>query len=330
MRKAALLLAAFVVSAVRSAVADGIGAQTVTASDELADAIKNLKALHMNSSKADWPTLEARAQGVIAGKQNPSDAYPAIYAIIVALGEKHTHLVPADAVKAMSRGKQVGQSRPAPVVPPEGYVLENKIGLLKLPFSWAATKDADARYTKASQDVLSQFARSHVCRFIIDLRGNTGGSMAPMINGVASLLGPGPYGHWVDPKGIEVAWTRENSLVEEPVSMESQTPPLRPNAPVALLLDGRTASAGEDTAISFEGRARTKSFGEPTAGYVTSNLTHTLPDGAMLAISTGWLSDRLHRPYKDRVIPDEATDPGQPTLDGAIAWLKQQPCDGSK
>jgi len=330
MRWAALLLAVLVVFAQSHTMADEIAVQTVTASDELSDAIKNLKALHMNSESADWPALESHAQAMIAGKQKPSDAYPAIYSIIVALGEKHTHLVPADAVKASATGKPVGQSRPAPVVPPEGYVLADRIGLLKLPFTWAISKDADAQYLKASQDALAQFAKSRVCRFIIDLRGNTGGSMAPMINGVSSLLGSYPFGHWVSPKGGEVPWTRENSLVEEPVLTELQTAPSKSYASIALLIDGRTASAGEDTAIAFKGRAHTKFFGEPTAGYVTSTISHTLPDGAILAISTGWLSDRQHRAYRDRVVPDQETAPGQPTVDAAIVWLKQEPCGASK
>jgi C-terminal processing protease CtpA/Prc len=92
------------------------------------------------------------------------------------------------------------------------------------------------------------------------------------------------------------------------------------------LLGAQTASAGEFTAIAFEGRPNTRFFGETTAGFVSTNSVAPLPDGAEIAVSTGYSTDRLHRPYRSAIVPDEATPRGQPTLDAAIAWLKRQPC----
>lgn len=298
-------------------------AQPVTANDELSDAIKNLKALHMNSGKADWAGLEERARQMIAGKDQASDAYPAIYSIIVALGEKHTQLLPADSAKAMQTGTRIGRSDPPPALLPEGYMLEGQVALLKLPRELGNAAQG-FRYTQVAQTFLAKFSASHACRIIIDLRGNTGGSMAPMINGVADLLGAGPYGYFLTPTGSEAAWTRENSLVESQLVAKPQSADV-----VAVLLDRQTASAGEFTAVAFEGRPKSRTFGEPTFGDVSTNIPHRLPDGALLAISTGWSADRLHRPYKTPIVPDEATESGQATIDRAIDWLSRQPCNSS-
>lgn len=300
-------------------------AQTVDASAELSDAISNLKAKHINSGKVDWDKLEARAQQMIAGKTQASDAYQAIYFIIVNLGEKHTSLLPANAAKAMQTGKKVGNSEPPVFSPPEGLILEGGIGLLKIP-GFQGTVEQSVEYAQAARDALSKFSATRVCRIVVDLRGNIGGNMYPMVNGVESLLGSSPYGYWLSPDNSEAAWTGTNGKFRASASTKP-LPPDRPNIPVAVLVDRATTSAGEDTVIAFEGRPNTKVFGQPTAGYVTANLSHMLPDGAILGISDAWITDRLHRPYKDRISPDQETAPGQETIDQAVAWLSQQHCD---
>jgi C-terminal processing protease CtpA/Prc len=102
--------------------------------------------------------------------------------------------------------------------------------------------------------------------------------------------------------------------------------PSQDSWPVAVLIGARTSSAGEDTAVAFMGRKGVRLFGQNSAGYLTTNGSYPLPDGGLLAISTGWLADRLGRSWREVLEPDAATPPGQETLDAAIAWLKAQRC----
>jgi hypothetical protein len=44
------------------------------------------------------------------------------------------------------------------------------------------------------------------------------------------------------------------------------------------------------------------------------------------AISVGWSADRLHRAYREALIPDEQSATGLPTVDAAVSWLKSQHC----
>jgi len=70
------------------------------------------------------------------------------------------------------------------------------------------------------------------------------------------------------------------------------------------LIDSKTASSGEMTAISFIGLPNVKVFGQPSAGYVTANATIHLSDGTQLNLATSNVADRTHKIYSDKIIPD--------------------------
>ncbi|HVW74552.1 MAG TPA: S41 family peptidase [Rhizomicrobium sp.] len=306
-------------------------AQPVTAKAELDDAITVLKTYHINRAKVDWPTLELHAQEMISGKATASDAYPAIYYLIVQLGEKHTSLHTADRTKAMMTDQAVGSAHPYLTVLPEGHFLEGNIGLLTLPTDYGSPSD-NISYAQAAQQAVQRFSDKHVCRFIVDLRANTGGSMYPMVDGVEALLGSPPYGYWQAENKPDTAWTDPSNQfysaqAGKPLPhVPAASRDLASKSVVAVLIDHDTASAGEFTAIAFEGRPHTRIFGESTAGFLTSNMAHRLPDGALLAVSTGWSTDRLHRPYRSEIVPDEPAAKGQATFDAAVAWLNRQSC----
>ena len=301
---------------------------TVDARTELAAGIATLKAHHMNTARLDWPAVEAQAQTMLGGKTAATDAYPAIRFVIAQLGEKHTFLINADNAKAMKADKPVGNARPPDILTPEGYPLTNNIGLIALKRHEGSSAD-NLAYATAGRAAMAAFAHDHACRYIVDLRGNSGGDMYPMIASVQALLGPEPYGYWQGPQGQERAWRLADANDIGEASADAYQRDLQGAAPVAVLIDRDTASAGEFTAIAFEGRPRTRVFGEPSGGYLTANQPFTLPDGAMIALSIGWSTDRTHHGYRDTLVPDEAAPRGQATLDAAIAWLKKQPCRGA-
>jgi carboxyl-terminal processing protease len=129
--------------------------------------------------------------------------------------------------------------------------------------------------------------------WLIDLRGNGGGNMWPMLAGIGAVLGGGDLGAFESSSGDREAWfykagkagTRAPQHAEE-ISADITEPPFRlPGLPwVAILLDRGTGSSGEAVAISFAGRPRERSFGEHTAGFSTSNQMYPLSDGAALFI----------------------------------------------
>lgn len=293
------------------------------AKTELITAIDLLKARHMNSGKMDWPVVQTQALAMLGSATKPEAAYPAIRYVIFQLGERHTYLRTADEAKALMTGTRVGSVQPPDWQMPAGHLLEGGIGVLELK-AVMGPPATQLTYANAARSALRSFAGHQVCRYIIDLRSNGGGSMYPMINGVEALLGKPPYGFWQPANGEpDAPWALKAGMFRnEDVPDETA----QSKAAVAVLIDRHTGSSGEFTAMAFEGRPNTRIFGENSAGLLTTNAVVMLPDGATMAISTGWATDRLKRPYRDVIAPDEATPTGQATQGAAIAWLKEQPC----
>jgi hypothetical protein len=319
-------ICAVVILAVR-AVADP-ASPVPEASTELHAAIDALKAYHLNRDKVDWTKLEAETFAQARDAKTAADTYPAIRTVITALGEKHTTLQSADAFAATTKDKQVGNAAPTPFNPPEAWLLEGHVVLLRMPGFMGSEAD-DRAYVGALRQALNRFAARPICRYVVDLRGNWGGSTQPMLSGLAALLAPPPYGYWIA-SGKETPFGGDNAPTQW-----DKGPPLAPYADaiahiahpqVAVLIDGGTASAAEFTAIAFKGLPYTRLFGSPSAGFVTTNWPFALPDGARLFISVGWSTDRLHHPYREALIPDIQSPPGQRTTDAALNWLKSQHC----
>ena len=98
--------------------------------------------------------------------------------------------------------------------------------------------------------------------------------------------------------------------------MRSESPQPR----VAVLLDNGVASSGEVIAISFIGRANTKSFGSATCGSTTSNEPYTLSDNSTLYLTTAYLADRNKKIFGIPVQPD-VTSTNEAIVQDALEWI---------
>ena len=295
-------------------------------------AIRLFRDQHINSSKMDWPTLTQRAYSAAAGANTTADTYPAIRLIISQLGEKHTILIEPDQAKADLTGKASGSAQPKPFVLPQATRIGDGIGLIRL-YGFMGSAAQGQLYARTAQAEINAFKRQGVCRFIVDLREDGGGNMYPMLNGVSGLLEPGLLGSFETPQGKFMPWTLNGGIViaqppqgTRPIATENEA-----TLPVAVLIGPHTGSSGEFTAMSFEGRARTRFFGAPTAGYVTGNVPITLSDGALILMTGSWGLDRTGKRYLDRIEPDQSISffdalIGKGTIDSAVKWLSAQPC----
>jgi carboxyl-terminal processing protease len=176
--------------------------------------------------------------------------------------------------------------------------------------------------------------------WIVDVRGNGGGNMWPMLAGIGAVLGEADLGKFVSADGGSEVWFYKAGQAgsrgaggKEEIAAEIKQPPfaLPELAWVALVFDRGTGSSGEAIAISFAGRARERSFGEHTAGFSTSNDRYALPDGAALFLCTGIEVDRTGKLYPEGLSPDvevpaPATRPQEENdaaLQAAMRWLAE-------
>jgi carboxyl-terminal processing protease len=116
------------------------------------------------------------------------------------------------------------------------------------------------------------------CRgIVVDLRGNFGG-VAAMVMGVS--------GHFLDDTVLlGVMRTRRGQLrfVANPRRVSASGQPVTPYAgPLAILIDGHSASTSEFFAAGLQAAHRARLFGEVSAGEALPALMVKLPDGDML------------------------------------------------
>ncbi len=198
------------------------------------------------------------------------------------------------------------------------------------------------QYAQAAQEVIRGIDQAgKTCGWLVDLRGNIGGNMWPMLDGVGPILGSGTVGWFVFPDGRKQAWSYRDGQVQEGgetvLTIAGAYQLKHPNPPVALLTDRMTASAGEAIVVAFRGRPQTRSFGDRTGGVPTATRGFTLSDGALLVITVALDADRTGQTYDGPIPPDQyvRADPRQidmpadPVRRAATSWLHTQPaCQG--
>ena len=275
----------------------------------------------INRARINWTDFRNQVLQRAQGAQTIADTYSAISVALGLLDDHHSFFVtPSNASVPNPSGKRCGAAAPAvPSVPADvGYV---KVGGFGGSDTVAITAFADS-----IQDQIRRADGPALIGWIVDVRGNTGGNMWPMVAGVGPVLGDGIAGYFVPPQGNSSPWSYQNGTAISGSSVAARTSAvyvlIHRDPKVAVLTDGLSASSGEAVVVSFRKRANTRSFGTATCGLSTANGTFRLSDGAMLYLTTSVMADRTQSPYGDVIQPDESIDGDTPIVDRAIAWLR--------
>jgi len=309
---------------------------TADAAAFLDNALDTMRQHALHAQSVDWAAVRTEAFKRAGGAFNPIDTYPAIYWALVQLGDPGAHLrlppglypdqiallqqAERDAVNNAPAGAREQTSVPTPFTSrrlPEGHIVTvqgRNFGFIVLPRCSAKDNDGLLLYAADVRRILTELTAQNPKGWVVDLRGNTGGNMWPMLAGIGPILGDGSVGSFVANDG-NVSWFYQDgktgtrnpagletvslTLEEEPVL---QTPSA---APVAILVDNSTASSAEAITIAFHGRPASRSFGSRTAGKSTAVQPFKLDDGAELYLTTAIDADRSGKPYPDGFTPDQ-------------------------
>src|SRR5580692_3170822 len=324
----------------------------------LDNAIDIMRQHALHGQGVDWEALRAEAFKRAGGAFNPIDTYPAIYWSLVQLGDPGSHLrlppglYPDQIALLQQAEKEATNSVPASVrtettVPtaftsrrlPEGHIVTaqgRNFGYVVLPRCSAKDNDGLLLYAADVRRILTDLTSQNPQGWIVDLRGNTGGNMWPMMTGIGPILGDGAVGSFVAADG-NMTWFYQDGKTgtRNPAGLETVSltlrdgPVLSPPAPVAILIDSSTASSAEAITIAFHGRPDTRFFGARTAGKSTAVQPFKLSDGAELYLTTAIDADRTGKSFPDGVTPDEvfpstSTMPQEakdPVVLSAQTWL---------
>lgn len=217
-------------------------------------------------------------------------------------GGKHTYLMTTDEVTVNDTS-----SWEMPTV----QLLENDMAYIKLP-AFSGNAEEGIKYANTVLNDLPNALHGA----IIDLRGNRGGNMYPMIAAVHRFL---PDDVILKFSSRKRPMSINTFFVLQMVGLEKQVPI---DCPVALLTDDWTGSSGEAVLICFRGLPNTRTFGSPTAGYCSCNQPFALPEGSQLVLTIGEDIARTGESFcDDPIAPDVLTET---PFENAMEWLKNQ------
>lgn len=180
-----------------------------------------LQTYSLERNKVDWPQLRQAVYQRAQGAQTIRDLLPLYSYIFEQLKDDHGWLTYQNKTykwRNKARLPYPNATVKAELAKKPGIqvkLLSHHVGYLRLP-------GINAGGSLEKQRVAAQMVLDSVCRlnsdkitaWIIDLRLNDGGAMAPMLGGIAPLIGDGHLGGFVDQDGSQ----RSNGTSEEGIS----------------------------------------------------------------------------------------------------------------
>ncbi|MGE8211000.1 MAG: S41 family peptidase [Stenotrophomonas rhizophila] len=313
--------------------------QEVPSAEAQARLLDLLQQQSLYRDRVDW----SKARAELAAARDPAQTRRLLDDVIQRSSGGHGRWISANQQRTQSQRAQATQTvmGAAPLQTDDARTGPTaRLGWIKVgAYMDDQTQPQEVQYQARKQAAIALQARIQAqddgnrCGWVVDLRGNTGGNMWPMLLGMGPLLGDAkgadPVGMflladkrqpWAYREGA--VWLDGKAVVG---SRNAQYTLRHPGAPVAVLFGPRTASSGEASVLAFRGRAASRSFGQPSAGYSTANTPQRLPDGSLLLLTGSVIADRNGVGDGNRLQPDVIVAEGQDATTAAQAWLLAQP-----
>lgn len=297
-----------------------IGCQTQNSipkevSEYLTETLDLLEENSVNKNRIDWEEFKMEIFEKAQSAKNIEDTYPVISYAVMKLDDNHSYF------KSKTESERNSESKPLPVLPDE--ITPNDIGYIRIPFCIGTENEYNAYISKIRTKIEEQ-SQKKLKGWIVDLRGNFGGNMWPMLLSIEPLIGNGTLGHFIDANENSEAWKiiDGKAYIDDQVIMETSILSKKDlsNQYLAVLTDGQTASSGEAVAVAFKMRENSKSFGQPTFGVSTGCVSHELSDGSLINLAESIFSDRNKTKFGAHIIPDFEVGENQ-ALQAGIDWI---------
>ncbi len=290
----------------------------------LNEILKQMESRSINRKTIDWVELKRRTLQVAGQAKTIKETYTAIRFALEELKDNHSFYKGVDGTYIFSGLEGCNFDSPPDAQPSPA------IGYIRIPgFDGFNSVSETNAFAQSLQAKIRSQDNSELKGWLVDLRGNGGGNMWPMLSGIGPVLGDGIAGYFIDPDNQASAYSYQNgvasldgnsiSVVSNPYSL------IKPNPKVAVLIDGLTASSGEAIAIAFIGRPNTRLFGvKSSCGLTTANQSFTLSNGGLLFLTVAVMADRSKNKFGGPILPDEMSNSGQEgAVTSAIVWLNK-------
>ena len=286
----------------------------------LNEVVDVMEANSVNKNSINWSDFRKEVFDNAGVPQNIEQTYQGIRWGLVMLGDHHSFFIKPDGSVFFGDPLECTASTfSAPVVPSTiGYIRINW-------FSGTNGSDEALAYVQGITDQISTSDQADLLGWIVDLRGNIGGNLWPMMAAIGPILGEGVAGYYIYPDNSQVNWGFSDGspfLNGNPINqLVNNYQLLTPNPKVAVLLDEEVSKSGEALAISFIGRENTQSFGSSSCGVSNANVGFVLSDNATLVLTVSNMADRNMNTFGGVVDPDVVVDT-ENIIQSAIDWIE--------
>ena len=242
---------------------------------------------------------KAKAEALAARPASIEEAQEIVAKAGKIAGGKHTFLLTADDIQENAEAE-----KELPTV----ETMDSGITLIRLPL-FSGNAQEGVEYALTVLDAIPDNPQG----VIIDLRGNRGGNMYPMIAAVHPFL--------PDDTILKFRTRKRTMMIDVDYAIATASIERRPHidCPVALLTDDFTGSSGEAVLLCFRGLDNARTFGSATAGYASSNQPFNLPGGSQLVLTIGEDVARTGEAFCDD--PIEPDVPTATPLEDACGWI---------
>jgi carboxyl-terminal processing protease len=250
--------------------------------------------------------VRARVDAKVADARSYAATYPALRKAVKELGGDHSAFLTPEEAAVDFRGAPptTGGPEPRPTV-----TTADGITTIVVPTLVGGDDASHQRYIDAGAQALVDAAPATTRGWVVDLRGNHGGDMWPMLAALSPLLDEGQVMSFQYADRSMPVTVQGGAVVDDGKVAATSAPGRVPGSlPIAVLTDGMTGSSGEAAAIAFVGQEGVRSFGKPTYGYSTANEPRTLFDGAIVNLTVAVDADRTGKRYGVPVVPDVTVD----------------------
>jgi C-terminal processing protease CtpA/Prc len=278
-----------------------------------------MEANHINRKSIDWDAFRLEVQQKGTEAVTIDDADESIVLALEKLNDQTSFLI-------TRLGEPLTFSTPCTDTAAPEVTVPDGIGYIKVP-AFGNTGVNAAIFAEKMHGEINAQDKADLKGWIIDLRGNTGGNMWPMIAGIGPILGNGTACYFVDSDNVKnaigysdgAAHYDDNAVVAVsfPYTLVS------PNSKVAVLVDHATTNAAEAVAIAFIGKSNARSFGTLTCGRAGGNQTYALSDGSVLYLTVAFLADRSETEQRGQLTPDELVNDPAMIFDKAVEWINE-------
>ena len=262
-------------------------------------AVKIMDRSGLYAAGDEWK--KAKKEALSANPVSMEEAHDVVKKALKVAGGKHSFLKESDIVVKEDTSKWEM---------PEVKIIDSlKIAVVKLP-QFSGNHDEGLKYANTVTEAVPEDIEG----VILDLRGNGGGDMYPMISSVHRFIPDGNILRFRSRK--RTMWITLDYVLN--VAGIKKLPAIE--CPVAILTDEGTGSSAEALLLCFRGLEKARVFGSPTAGYASSNRPYKMSDGSVMVLTEGCDVARTGEEFCDDPIePDVNTET---PMEDCLSWFK--------